>query len=99
MGSELFWPHRVPLHEDDGGKGLAVEPVVGFNDGLKDDVQTGLEEEVHTGLEEEVHTGLEEELHTGLEEVVQTGFFVGLEVVGQYVGFAEVVWTGPPALH
>jgi len=91
MGSELFWPHRVPLHEDDGGKGLAVEPVVGFDDGLKDDG--------HTGLEEEVHTGLEEELQTGLEEVVQTGFFVGLEVVGQYVGFAEVVWTGPPALH
>ena len=66
-------------------------PVVGFNDGLKDDV--------HTGLEEEVHTGLEEELHTGFEEVVETGFFVGLEVVGQYVGFAEVVWTGPKKLE
>ena len=62
-------------------------PVLGLNDGLEDDVHTGLEEEVHTGLEDVVN---------GLEEVTKTGFFVGLEVVGQYVGFVDVVWTGLP---
>jgi len=61
MGSEVFC--RVPLQEEDGGKGLAVDPVVGLDDGLEDDVPSGLEDEVHTGLEEEVQTGLEEEVH------------------------------------